>query len=237
MMPSDLTEIDDRLSWCQNKTVQLGETTTTWLETSKEVRVITLGSLLLAQIRITQPLPNSIKIDAGAIVHEARASLDALACALAVRNHKSVNGVYFPISNNKSVFEDDGEKKIKKLSDADKTRIRDQKPYGGGNDFLYGMHVFDRDRKHRRLNTTFSGVDGFGINNGNANVIQGPLNATLGNDWKTVAVFGPGTNCDITLIPNIRFAEPPELATLELINGVHRFTNEVKAIVDLFRHH
>jgi hypothetical protein len=102
-------------------------------------------------------IPSVINVEAGVIINCIRSSLDILAVALAARNgFPNSKDTYFPICGSVNDFVDPldgGLKKIKRLSDRDRTIIERLAPYQGGNDMLYALHQMDITRKHRKLLT------------------------------------------------------------------------------------
>ena len=102
-----------------------------------------------------KPIDLFISVEAGAIIHSIRSSLDLLACALAERNgHPASKDTYFPIWRNKDDFRDPKSrvlKKIKQLSQIDQDIVKGLCPYPGGNDLLVALHDLDVTRKHRQL--------------------------------------------------------------------------------------
>ena len=109
----------------------------------------------IIKAKLATPLPIIINAEAGAIINMIRSSLDILAVALAERNgHKNPNDVYFPIADGPNDFigpKGQAFKKVKKLSQADRSAIESLKPYKGGDNVLYSLHQLDIKRKHRRL--------------------------------------------------------------------------------------
>lgn len=99
---------------------------------------------------LTADPPPEIGFRGGQLVHEIRASLDWLACALARRNVGHDRDTYFPIALNEETFNKSEIKKLKNLSDRDRGMIAALRPYGGGNDLLRALHEVDIINKHRR---------------------------------------------------------------------------------------
>ena len=137
-------------------------------------------------------IPIGIKSKTGMIANELRACLDSLAVNLAIKNGRSGRDVYFPISRTEQAFLDEGIKKIRTLSDIDKQKIIEIKPYGGENDLLFGLHELDRTRKHIRIsvlsaqNDTIMAAGGF-INARNGAIIK----------LKNIAISGPNGEASI----------------------------------------
>ena len=102
-----------------------------------------------------KPIDPLISVEAGAIIHSIRSSLDLLACTLATRNsHPESKTTYFPIWKSQADFLNPQSlvlEKIKRLSEIDQDMIKGLCPYPRGNDLLCGLHGLDVTRKHRRL--------------------------------------------------------------------------------------
>jgi hypothetical protein len=62
-------------------------------------------------------------------------------------------GVYFPICESIEKYESESGGKTKDMPEAAKEIIDRYRPYGGGNDFLWGLHQLDIIDKHRLLLT------------------------------------------------------------------------------------
>jgi hypothetical protein len=235
-MANDLSEIHDRLDYCKSETGKLRDEIDGFYRDAIEIRVIDAVAFISLQARQTTPLPISIPLRGGTIIHEARACLDALACVLAIRNGKSTSGTYFPISKSQDVFNDDGIKKIKKLSLIDQEKIVNLKPFKGADDFLFGIHDLDRIRKHVRLFSSSIGRDGIQFDpSGYFYLMKFVGISDLSDVWQPYAVLGPGSRwTSMSVNGLIRLNEPPELRGADLMTIVPRFIKQVREIVGLF---
>ena len=234
-MNDDLREIYERLAYCDEEFQQLSGQVRSFFKQHKEVRAFAMPAELGVQMRLTAAPPGSFKLKAGGIVHEARSCLDALAVRLAARNGKNSKGVYFPISKSADIFADDGRQKIRKLTPEHQQKIIDIRPFPPDNAFLFGMHEFDRIRKHVRLNATFAGAGGMVLYSGENVGVISTHRVELTPDWQLVAVFTRSTVAKVDFIAQITLSEPPELDGDDLITSVQRFNAEVRRIADLFR--
>ena len=125
----------------------------------------------LRLVSATKPVPMAIRSRSGMIINDLRSILDALACILAQRNgHTNIDQVYFPISKSKAIFDDDGMRKIKKLSAADQKKIIDLAPYKEKSPILYFLHEADRKRKHQTLAAGMIRSSGMSLGNGAINI-------------------------------------------------------------------
>lgn len=234
-MSSDLSEIIERLNYCKAELATAKAGVQAFFNSHLEIDEIVTPAFKTIRLRITSDLPPDVVIRTGSIVHEARASLDALACCLATRNGNTTKSVYFPISKNGAVFALDGMSKIKKLSAADQQTIVALKPYGGGDDLLFGFHEFDRTRKHVRLNAAISRMRGLQIRRpSNFNIIRTAPITTLTNDWQPLCVVSLDTDAELEFPTQVEFAEPEQLKGSEIIEGVGKFISRVGEIVNLF---
>lgn len=118
---------------------------------------------LKATKSVTKLLGPSVK----PIISAQRDSLDYIAVALAEANGAvDPTDVYFPIVKTAAaITEKPALKKIRRLHPSDQKIILDLKPYPGGNDTLFALHMLNNERKHRRLGAlasipTFAGFSG-----------------------------------------------------------------------------
>jgi len=201
-----------------------------------------------------RPVPTAVKSRAGTIANELRAVLDGLACQLAHRNGNIASDVYFPISKSRAIFEDDGHRKIRKLSDADRNKIIDLKPYQEENPLLFGLHEADRTRKHQRLagcvGQSSMQIPGVQIKGGSARFVNCTFNGfhvenmTVGNVTNKTMIDGVGrdvmiaSGVPITLPFEVKFwiayADPECLAGRDILDALSEFAEEVEEIVRQF---
>jgi hypothetical protein len=234
-MADDLAEILERLDFCYEEAKQHSGQVVAFIRAKTEIRKIPHLQGTACQVRMTEPPPKGFSIKIGMIVHEARSCLDALACALADRHSQKHNRTYFPISKSKEIFEDDGYEKIRLLSEADKQTIIDLKPYKGANDFLFGMHEFDRTRKHIRLLPALAGGNSLTIEAGESfDIVMADPSGEITKDWKTFAIFGPGSALRARLIGALLFDDPEELKGRDALLSAKEFIEECQRIVGLF---
>jgi hypothetical protein len=57
------------------------------------------------RFKLVRSLPDRLCVKTGHILHDLRSSLDQIACAVAIQNGKSEDGVWFPICRNINEFE------------------------------------------------------------------------------------------------------------------------------------
>jgi hypothetical protein len=158
-MRDDLLGAQEAINWAVAQIEVLNGRIQNWIDT-RPYGLITepdsdAGYEIIKAWHRGETLPLIINAEAGAIINMTRSSLDLLAVALAERNgHVAPKDVYFPIASSVLDFIDpkDGAiKKIARLSESDRSRIEQLKPYQGGDDVLFSLHQLDIMRKHRKL--------------------------------------------------------------------------------------
>lgn len=151
-MTNDLVEIFERIEFCRDEIKMLrGEIEKFFKDaiTSRiEINENNFQNFFITQTKV---IPVKLRSRVGTITNELRSCLDALACQLAVRNGSDTKQVYFPISKSREIFENDGKRKLKKLSHDDQNAIISLHPYRDQNPTLFGLHEADRIRKHIKL--------------------------------------------------------------------------------------
>jgi len=234
-LAEDLEEIKERLDYCVGERNELAAQVVQHFNTYLERRVIDSPSpgRLMHQVRLSRALPKAISFRVGHIIHEVRSSLDALACVLAARNGKDAKDVYFPISKTEKALNNYGVKGLKKLSAADRNAIMALKPHGDANPILFGMHDFDRTRKHQRLLASSNG--------GRAGYFVGDFEGALFVDieefttnWQPIAFVRAGVFVDFKVGVDIVFREPSQLKRLPVLIGRDQFIIEAQNIVRMF---
>jgi hypothetical protein len=186
---------------------------------------------------------------AGNILNVTRTCLDSLVCQLAVRNGKDTKGVKFPFAADEAKYAD-AKKGISKLDPADRQKIRDLQPWGGGmNDFLYQLHMLDIDRKHIDLTPAAAGsagasVGGFNlggnvqIENSTINGLPIPLFKARNGPLKIgqETQVGVGTNVPLGPHPlfSVSFARPDHLAQAPAADYLFEWIRAAEYVVRQF---
>lgn len=144
------------------------------------------------------PTPPCIPLIAGDAAHNLRSALDLLAWALYRRANKKGSGthIYFPITETPEKYKSQSGGKVKGISITDTQAIDAIKPYGGGNDDLWGLHQLDIADKHKLLPTPVIGIGRFGFHV-TAEMIE--------REFKGFIKFSPGSFEDKT----VWFDAPP----------------------------
>jgi hypothetical protein len=234
-MADDLAEIIGRINYCDGETNTLYAEIEAYFAQASEFQTVAESSHRTVLMRLNEPPPLSIKVRAGLVVHELRSCLDSLACQLAVRNQKSTNGVYFPISKTAAVFADDGMKKIQKLASPDQAKIVAMAPHGDGDPFLFGMHEFDRTRKHIRLNATNTGNMGFGVKYAEKlHIIRVIGQTNLDTEWRPVCEVSLDSEAYMEFPGSIMIEEPNQLKGHNVVRAIKLFADQTRSIVSQF---
>lgn len=200
----------------------------------------------------TAPVPTRLKVLCGQIVNELRAALDNLACNLAERNGNDPGeNTYFPISKTPEIFQTDGYRKMKLLSDADKQTVAELKPYNGGHPHLYALHVADKKRKHQRLSiqsTRGAGAIVGGMPFSSAMKIHDlfiedefveylhivPQDGPMEVGTRQLVAHARGVTAPIVPTISIVYEDPAELRGKGLIGTLNEFANSVSSVIDKF---
>jgi hypothetical protein len=101
--------------------------------------------------------PHTISAVIGEILFNLRSALDNLAYQLAIVNgttdEPTLRATYFPISEDAAKYKTDSPRKVKGMSQAAIQAIDTCRPYKGGNDALWRLHILNNIDKHRVLVT------------------------------------------------------------------------------------
>ncbi|RST80100.1 hypothetical protein EJC49_24710 [Aquibium carbonis] len=258
-MRSDLTELKDRLAVADEEigALEARIDAFTRAEVHQHVRPhISQPFAFDVVASLKRPVPAAATARAGMIANEVRSVLDGLASVLAVRNNQDPKNVYFPISKSKAIFEDDGMRKIKKLSAADQALIVSLRPYREENRLLFGLHEADRTRKHQRLsfcaagnanatipglatavgggqihfeNVTFNGVHTQSMTlGGSVDSLDMPVGREI------VVASGVPFGLDVRFEYTVVYSEPEELAGQPVVKTLRWFALEAQKIVSMF---
>ncbi|BCG96905.1 hypothetical protein [Mesorhizobium sp. 131-2-1] len=237
-MANDLNETRERIQWCKTRSIVLAAEIDAFIRSgaykmSHETDEASGSTTLFMEL--TKEPPRSLAIESGLIIHELRASLDGLACVLATRNGKGTKNVYFPVSRDLAVFEDDGlKRKLRNLSQADRDVIASLKPYADGNPMLFALHSADLLRKHQRLIMSTSDIGQFGLRSGYISSLRflgaGPLTAKR----QAFAIMGAGTMMEAEIGVDINLSEPEGLRGRPLATVLRDFTSLTESIIKLF---
>jgi len=110
-------------------------------------------------------VPARIALIAGDAAHNLRSALDLLASTLVGRGpgRNKRGHTYFPIRETAAKYQADAPGMVEGMLPSDIQRIDGFKPYGGGNDQLWGLHRLDIIDKHCLLPTPVIAVNRIGI--------------------------------------------------------------------------
>lgn len=239
-MAGDLTDHKERIGYCWGEIDDLEAAIDAFIVSgaykfSHEVEPDTGDGVFY--VELAKPVPKAIAIKAGSIAHELRATLDALACALAVRNGRSENQVYFPICADEAEFlnKEKGAAKIKKLSPGDRAKIAQLTPWEAANPLLYGLHITDRTRKHTRLIVVGSNTGHVGLSFESQGFVHF-LNANLEITPVRTAFMKitKGSYMEVTLGADVTMSEPPALVGRPVASVLRDFASLTKSIIERF---
>lgn len=237
-MASDLQEIKERITWCGNRSLLLSAQVDNFIQSgayrlSHQVDPDTGDGTFYVQL--TKKIPTDFRIETGSIIHELRATLDNLACVLAIRNGKGAKDTYFPISGSLAIFQQDGlKKKLCNLSENDRAVIAALEPYGGGNPMLFALHKSDLVRKHQRLIATSSGIRRLGIGNARITSLTTLPIEAITMEPQPFARLGKGTWVEMDIGIDISLSEPEAIEGRPISTVLRDFTSLVNSIVGLF---
>ena len=257
-----MNELHERVAHCRGEIEALSKSIETWAERAITYCEYPYPHAAIAEVKAysisgrqhAEP-PIGLRSATGMIANELRACLDGLACTLADRHSGGHAGTYFPISKTQAIFEDDGRKKMKRLSPSDQVTIAALKPYGGGDSNLFGLHELDRNRKHIRLGRTATHggvalggdppaliletfehgefrditVNGVHIEQLSVNTTQFPE-----LEERIVVLEGIPLELEARPLPTLVFAEPPQLHGERVDEWLGLVADRVEQIVALF---
>lgn len=103
-------------------------------------------------IRLEKRIPSRLRTTAYHIISDLRHALDQAVCDSALElGRKNAKGVYFPFAKNKQDFERQIEVKCKGVHPGIVRFIEKQKPYLGGNDYLWALSRMAGPNKHQKI--------------------------------------------------------------------------------------
>lgn len=104
------------------------------------------------KVKVNERIPQKWSAIVGDAIHNVRASLDVLLCAVVrASGREHVNHVHFVIRETEKEFEAALPKNIRGASPAAVALIRELKPYKGGNEALWRLHRLDILDKHQGI--------------------------------------------------------------------------------------
>jgi hypothetical protein len=109
-------------------------------------------------------IPDSLSVIVGDVVHNLRSSLDHLASELVRDAGGSDAGIYYPICENFQRYQSESPGKTRGMRPEAKEAIDSTKPYGGGNEALWGLHQLSITDKHKLLVPVAHRVGTFSVN-------------------------------------------------------------------------
>lgn len=238
-MATDLLDLKERIAWCAVETDALEAETDRFIASGAyrfhhEVDPGTGDGTFF--VTLTKPLPKSVAIKAGSILHELRATLDSLACTLAVRNGRTPKQVYFAVCEDEPEFVTRGlNDKLKKLSDEHRAEMARLKPWRDGNPLLHALHHADLTRKHQRLITVNTDTGRLAIGSAtNADFVFIRAGIEVTDTPTAFMRIRKGGYADLHLGVEIRMGEPPALEGSPVVGVLRDFADLAKSIVERF---
>ncbi len=102
-------------------------------------------------VGVIPEIPDSLSVIVGDAVHNLRSSLDHLACELVRDAGFPDSGIYYPICENFQKYQSESPGKTRGMPSKAKDAIDSTRPYGGGNEALWGLHQLSVTDKHKLL--------------------------------------------------------------------------------------
>ena len=183
-------------------------------------------------------IPASLALLAGDAIHNLRASLDYVANEMVRSSGGNDKNIYFPISENEQRYKTDSVSRTKGMAADFKDAIDRLKPYGGGNDDLWGLHKLDITDKHRLLIPVATRSEGLSIGAGapNLRVISLPFNRAPAKEGDTLAEL-EGEHRSIMGFKftfDVAFGEPDVFYGSSVVATLGRLAGVVKDVVSSF---
>jgi hypothetical protein len=244
-MRDDLLDAKASVDWAVAQLPAFQVRLDAWLKvniyvTVKDLPANTPNNVVLAMEK--EPLPRSFQVEAGAYINAIRSSLDILASALALRHCPAlVDDAYFPIVGSAAIFAArgyKGSKLIKALPSTESAIIESLKPYKGGNDLLYALHLLDIVRKHQRLlaaeiHPETLSVTGWGLSKNFTPVSTGWMRS--GDDETVIGIPAKGApQPQIKLTMQVSINETTYLEHRPIIAALNQFASLANSIIAMF---
>ncbi|HEX6204497.1 MAG TPA: hypothetical protein VFZ29_01640 [Solirubrobacterales bacterium] len=177
-------------------------------------------------VKRADPVPDSLSLISGDVIHNLRSALDHLIWQLVVANGGEPNDkTAFPIWQSETKYKSGRPGYAKGISKAALKILDGLKPYEGGNDALWRLHKLDIIDKHRLLLTVAARQEHVTIDFG---LLAGEL---LGkSDWPSMPVTLNPAERDMIEVGTVVFAAPLEEESkmhLELAFGVALYEPEI----------
>jgi hypothetical protein len=110
-----------------------------------------------ARVSRAEPIPPEIRLIAGDLIHNLRASLDHLVWQLVIASDEEPNErTAFPVWRSQAKFEAGFPGNAQGISDKSAAALKGLSPYRGGNEALWRLHKLDIIDKHRLMVTTYA---------------------------------------------------------------------------------
>ncbi len=201
-------------------------------------------------VKRAAPVPDSLTLISGDVIHNLRSALDHLIWQLVIANDRKPNDTTaFPIWRSEAKYKSGRPGYAKGISKAALEILDGLKPYEGGNDALWRLHKLDIIDKHRLLLTVAARQEHVTIDFG---LLAGEL---LGKDtWPSMPVTLNPAERDMIEVGTVVFAAPledenkvhlelafqvalyePEISIYEpVMKALHELASFVGEVIDLF---
>ena len=225
-------ELHERVQWCRGQQIVLKAEMLSFLDGAYSVTSeVADGGTTTVLATGLKPVPRSISIHSGTILNELRATLDGLACALAVMNGQGPEKVYFPICADAKAFAQDGRKKIAKLCGEHRDLIERLQPYVTGDNLLLGLHQADILRKHQRLMLASCAPAELGISEGVFEVFEMHEGAIPVGAAVPVVTYLSAIPPRFRIEFGVAFAEPAPFKGRQVLSILDRLCDRIERIV------
>jgi hypothetical protein len=190
----------------------------------------------IIHLDLPEIIPPNLSVITGDVLHNLRSALDQLACRLAeLSGVSNTKGVYFPFGRSSEEFETSAKEKIRKLNISAQTFIRNLRPYNGGNDLLWSLHVLNIMDKHRLLVPVGS------LANINGVPVGAPLYELMAPDFDAIQEgmtqvplrLTPIFNYNIQFTFDIAFRDIEPIKDQSVLTTLNRQSNLVSEILNL----
>jgi hypothetical protein len=244
-MQSDLFHAQASVDWAVAQFPAFQARLDAWLNANVHASIKELppgvpNNLIVAAEK--EPLPLVFQVEAGAYINAIRSSLDILAATLAQRHCPTlVDDAYFPVVASAEIFAArryKGHKFIKALPSTERLIIETLKPYKGGNELLYALHLLDIVRKHQRLLSVQIHPAKFSIMGWGMGQHFEPLSIPWlrsGNDETVLGLLAKGApQPQMKLAMQVALDETTYLPGMNIIRALNEFATLANSIIRKF---
>jgi len=180
-------------------------------------------------------MPDSLSVIVGDVVHNLRSSLDHLASKLVRNAGFSDAGIYHPICENFQKYQSESPGKTRGMPAEAKKAIDSTRPYGGGNEALWGLHQLSVTDKHKLLVPVAHRVGRFSINlTPEYRNFFMPFPVPFEEGDVLAAVQGKCEGSEMQFAFDLAFGYPEVFIELPVVDALSKVAGWVSAIVAHF---